>query len=181
MRIKPPTRDHVLTELQLQTERWLTTASLEQIRDRLRQLHPHPIDGLHSLECGTFDSNGAVRSCPRCDDFILALETVANTARPELNTLPKGEIPNASCPPLRSHVLLQLQAELEDWLSMATLAAIREHLTDLHGALPEDLPDHPCGKWHEDDQGATSCGQCDYFVHALITVANTKRDELRSL
>lgn len=87
MPTKPPTRDQALTELQLQTERWLTTASLEQIRDRLRQLHEPQVDDLPSLECGTFDSDGAVRSCSRCDDVILALETVANTARPELMAL----------------------------------------------------------------------------------------------
>lgn len=84
-------------------------------------------------------------------------------------------------PPFRSHVLLQLQVELEAWLSTAKLAEIREHLTDLHGALPEDLPTLACGKWQEDGQGVTSCGQCDYFIHALITVATTKREELRQL
>lgn len=87
MPTKPPTRDHALTELQLQTELWLTTASLEQIRDRLRRLHEPQVGDPATLECGTFDSVGAVRSCSRCDDFILALETVANTARPELMTL----------------------------------------------------------------------------------------------
>ncbi len=87
MPTKPPTRDHALTKLQLQTERWLTTASLEQVRGRLRQLHEPQLNDPTSLECGTFDSDGAVRSCSQCDDFILALETVANTARPELMTL----------------------------------------------------------------------------------------------
>lgn len=87
MLTKPPTRDHALTQLQLQTERWLTTASLEQIRDRLRQLHEPHFDDPTSLECGAFNSDGAVRSCSRCDDFVLALETVANTARPELMDL----------------------------------------------------------------------------------------------
>lgn len=85
------------------------------------------------------------------------------------------------CPPFRSHVLLQLQAEIEAWLSTAKLSAIKEHITDLHGALPEDLPNLPCGKWHDDGQGATSCDQCDYFIHALVTVAITKREELRQL
>ncbi len=87
MNIKPPTRDHVLTELQLQTERWLLTAQPEQIRLRLRQLHELQVEDSSSLKCGTFDPDGSVRSCPRCDDFILALETVANTARPELKAL----------------------------------------------------------------------------------------------
>ncbi len=84
-------------------------------------------------------------------------------------------------PPFRSHVLLQLQAELEVWLSTASLAAIREHLTDLHGALPEDLPGLPCGKWHQDGQSATSCAQCDYFIQALVVVAISKREELRAI
>lgn len=96
MNPKPPTRDQVLTELQLQTERWLTSASLEQIWERLLQLHPHQVDGQPSIECGAFGSDGSVRSCPRCNDFILALETVANTSRTELKTLCKTERSNAT-------------------------------------------------------------------------------------
>ncbi|WP_313025460.1 hypothetical protein [Pseudomonas lopnurensis] len=86
-----------------------------------------------------------------------------------------------SRPPFRSHVLLTLQSALEKWLSHAPLPDIQEYLADLHGALPEDLPTLACGKWHEDGQGATSCEQCDYFIHALVTVGITKRAELRTI
>ena len=83
-----PTRDQVLIELQLQTEEWLTTATPEQILERLGLLHGMLDEDLSSIECGKWEeTEGLAHKCSSCDDFVTAWETVAHTTRPELKAI----------------------------------------------------------------------------------------------
>lgn len=86
-----------------------------------------------------------------------------------------------SRPPFRSRLILSHQMELEAWLASAALSDIREHLTDLHGMLPEELDELSCGRWSENGKSIESCERCNYFALAIVTVGITERPELRKV
>jgi len=89
MSIPPKMKEQVLHELQIQTEAWLEVASHQDIQEHLAALHGVLVEDLPAIECGRWmgSQSPSCTSCPCCEEFILALMSVAITRRPDLTSI----------------------------------------------------------------------------------------------
>lgn len=88
----PITRTRLLANYQVELENWVESTSLEAIQSYLVSIHGmvYPDDWADFLDNHsnkTATGKNYIQSCEHCQEILLAIKTISEISRPELNTI----------------------------------------------------------------------------------------------